>query len=193
MKRVCVFAGSSPGARPEYTDAARALGKSLAVRGLGLVYGGGGTGLMGAVADGILAEGGRAIGVIPAPLVERELAHADLSELRVVSTMHERKAMMEDLSDGFIALPGGLGTLDELMEIWTWAQLGIHAKPCGLLNVCGYYDALLDFLDRVVAEEFVEPKHLRMAIVEGDIERLLDRLEAYEPPQVRKWVEESEI
>ena len=192
MKRICVFAGSSSGVRPSYGEAARKVGAALTARNLGLVYGGGDVGLMGILADTILNAGGHVIGVIPAPLVEREVAHQGLSELRVVSSMHERKAQMAALADGFIALPGGLGTMEELFEIWTWAQLGIHRKPCGLLNVDGYYDPLLEFLARAVSQEFVEPKYRNMMVVEDSPEGLLDRFEAYRSPKVRKWATDSE-
>jgi uncharacterized protein (TIGR00730 family) len=174
--RVCVFCGSSPGARPEYGDAARALGALLARRGVELVWGGGNVGLMGVVADATLAAGGRAIGVIPAALAERELAHATATELHVVRTMHERKALMADLSDAFVALPGGMGTLDELFEILTWSQLGIHRKPVGLLDVAGYYAPLLAFLDSARDEGFVRPADRALLRVDADPERLLDAL-----------------
>ncbi|MEN4099329.1 MAG: TIGR00730 family Rossman fold protein, partial [Anaerolineaceae bacterium] len=155
MKRICVFCGSSPGARPEYLDAAAALGQALARRGLGLVYGGGRLGLMGAIARAALAAGGEVTGVIPRGLVEREVGFTELNDLRVVESMHERKALMIELSDGFIALPGGLGTIEEFFEALTWGQLGLHQKPCGLLNVSGYFDHLVAFLDNVRAEQFV--------------------------------------
>ncbi len=177
MKRVCVFAGSSLGRRSEYEASARALGELLASRNIGLVYGGGGTGLMGVLADTVLGAGGQVTGIITAQLARSE-AHAGLTELRIVSSMHERKAMMADLADAFIALPGGLGTLEEFMEVWTWAQLGIHSKPCGLLNAAGYYDPLVDFVDRMVDEAFVKPIHHAIPIVESDASRLIDRLAA---------------
>ena len=192
MKRVCVFAGSSTGARPEYNDSARILGAALASREIELIYGGGGSGLMGVLADAVLAGGGQATGVIPGPLADRELAHSGLSELRVVSSMHERKAEMADLADAFIALPGGLGTLEEFMEIWTWAQLGIHAKPCGLLNTSGFYDALLQLIDNMVNEQFVQQIYREMIVVDDDVESLLDALENYQGPHVRRWMEASE-
>ena len=193
MKRVCVFAGSSSGARSQYGDAARSLGAALVSRNLGLVYGGGAVGLMGLLADAVLERGGHVIGVIPRPLVAREVAHSGLSELRVVASMHERKTQMAHLSDAFIALPGGLGTLEELFEIWTWAQLGIHRKPCGLLNAEGYYDHLLEFLNHAVAEKFIETKNRSMmTLAEGGSE-LLDRLESYQGLEVPRWVEESQI
>jgi uncharacterized protein (TIGR00730 family) len=193
MKRVCVFAGSSSGARSQYGDAARSLGAALVSRDLGLVYGGGAVGLMGLLADTVLERGGHVIGVIPRPLVDREVAHSGLSELRIVASMHERKTQMAQLSDGFVALPGGLGTLEELFEIWTWAQLGIHRKPCGLLNVEGYYDRLLEFLNHAVAENFIDTKNRSMMTLAEGGDELLDRLEGYESLEVPKWVEESRI
>ncbi len=193
IKRVCVFAGSSSGARTQYGDDALNLGAALLSRNLGLVYGGGGVGLMGLLADTVLEGGGQVIGVIPQPLVSREVAHTGLSELLVVDSMHERKAQMAHLSDAFIALPGGLGTLEELFEIWTWAQLGIHRKPCGLLNSEGYYDRLLEFLDHAVAESFIAPKIRSMLTLAEGSDALLDRLENYQDPDVPRWVEESQI
>ncbi|MDH3693493.1 MAG: TIGR00730 family Rossman fold protein [Gammaproteobacteria bacterium] len=175
MKRICVFCGSKEGKQPEYVEAARALGAEVAARGLGVVYGGAHVGLMGAVADGALERGGEVIGVIPTFLLEKELAHDGLTELREVSSMHERKAMMVNLSDGFISLPGGLGTFDETMEILTWAQLRIHEKPCGLLNVDGYYDRLIEFLDHASEQEFVSPAHRQMILMEHTPGRLLDK------------------
>ena len=179
--RICVFCGSQMGASPRYREAARDFGTLLAGRGLGLVYGGGDVGLMGVLADAVLAAGGHAWGVIPRSLADREVAHAGLTELEIVTSMHERKARMADLADAFVALPGGLGTLDELFEIWTWAQLGIHAKPIGLLNVLGYFDPLLAFLDRTVEEGFVRPEHRATAAVDDDPARLLDRMLAQLP------------
>jgi len=193
MRRVCVFCGSSPGNRPDFAEAAQQLGQLLAQRGLGLVFGGGHIGLMGLLADAVLAGGGDAVGVIPQALVDKELAHSRLTELHVVSTMHQRKALMADLSDAFIALPGGYGTLDELFEILTWAQLGIHAKPIGLLNVAGFFDALLAWLDRCLAEAFLRPEHRRLLLVANDGAQLLDQLQAYRPASPRdKWVEPGE-
>jgi hypothetical protein len=189
MKRVCVFCGSSVGIRPVYREAAQALGRALAGRGVELVFGGGRVGLMGALADAVLAAGGRAIGVIPEALVARDLAHRGLSELRVVGSMHERKALMAELSDAFVALPGGFGTLEEYCEALTWAQLGLHVKPCGLLNVAGFYDALLELFDHAVSEQFVDGPHRSLVLVEEDPRRLLDLLAAYRPPQVEKWID----
>jgi uncharacterized protein (TIGR00730 family) len=192
MRRVCVFAGSSAGVRSEYATAAAAVGRALHAQGIELVYGGAHVGLMGVVADATLAAGGRATGVIPEALVSKELAHAGLSDLRVVSSMHERKALMSDLSDGFIALPGGWGTWEELFEVLTWAQLGLHRKPCGLLNVGGYFDGLLAFLAHSVAEGFVRPQHASMLLVADTPETLLARITTYRPPLVEKWIERSE-
>lgn len=177
MSRICVFTGSSAGARAEYADAARRVGRSLVERGYGLVYGGGNVGLMSVIADAVLECGGEAIGVIPDVLVGKELAHRGLTELRIVKSMHERKAVMADLSDGFIGLPGGIGTMEEFFEVLSWAQLDLHDKPCGLLNVSGYYEAVIRFLDRAVDEGFLKPKHRALLIVEEKPERLLDRFE----------------
>jgi len=175
---LCVFCGSSPGESPSFAAAARAFGRLLAEQGTTLVYGGGHTGLMGAVADGALAAGGRVIGVIPSGLVERELAHGGLSEQHVVPSMHERKALMARLADGFVALPGGLGTLDELFEIWTWAQLGLHRKPIGLLDVGGFFQPLLVLTEGMVRAGFVRAEHLGLVTVDDDAARLLEGLAA---------------
>ena len=192
MKRVCVFTGSNGGVRSEYPSAARALGLALAERGIGLVYGGARVGLMGVLADAALSGGGHVIGVMPQALIDKEVAHHGLSELRVVKSMHERKAMMADLADGFIAMPGGWGTLDEFFEILTWAQLGLHRKPCGLLNVHGYYDRLLGFVEHATAEGFLRPQHAAMVLVAGTPAALLARMEGYEPPMVQKWIERAQ-
>jgi uncharacterized protein (TIGR00730 family) len=189
MRRVCVFCGSSPGLRAEYIDGTRALATVLVRRGLGLVYGGAKVGLMGVLADTMLAAGGEAIGVIPRTLRTKEVAHDGLTALHVVSSMHERKAQMAALADAFIALPGGIGTLEELTEVLSWAQLGLHAKPCGLLDVAGYFDRLVDFLDRAVAERFLAPAHRAMLLVSADPDDLLDRMDAYRPPVVEKWLD----
>jgi uncharacterized protein (TIGR00730 family) len=191
MKRICVFTGSSPGARTDYADAAQELGRLLVARGHGLVYGGGRVGLMGVIADAVLANGGNVIGVIPEALAAKEIAHSRLTELRVVRSMHERKAIMADLSDAFIALPGGLGTLEEFFEVITWAQLGLHAKPVGIMNVSGYFDPLFAFLDRAVDEGFVKRQHRAMIIMAHSPADLLDRLQSYQPPQVEKWIDRS--
>jgi uncharacterized protein (TIGR00730 family) len=189
MKRICVFTGSSPGARPEYTAAARSLGAHLAARHCTLVYGGGNVGLMGVLADSVMAAGGKVVGVIPEVLLAREVAHKGISELRLVRSMHERKSTMSELSDGVIALPGGLGTLEEFFEMLTWGQLGLHSKPCGLLNVQGYFDKLLDFLEHGVDERFITRAHRQMVIAESDPLALLDRMEGYSPPSVAKWLD----
>ena len=192
MKRLAVFCGSSSGRNPDYHKAAQALGGLLGLRGIGLVYGGASVGLMGAVADAARAADGEVIGVIPQALVDRELAHPRLSDLRVVGSMHERKAVMAELADGFIALPGGLGTFEELFEIWTWAQLGSHRKPVALLNVAGYYDGLLGFLDRCVSEAFVKPRHRDMLIVADKPDALLLGIERYQAPDQTRWIEPRE-
>ena len=191
MTRICVFTGSSPGRRPEYREAAAALGQELARRGVGLVYGGSHVGLMGVLADAALAAGGTVVGVIPSALVDKELAHTGLSELRVVGSMHERKATMADLAEGFVALPGGWGTLDELFEILTWAQLGFHRKPCGLLNTAGYFDPLLAFVRHSVAEGFVRREYVDAVAVDGEPGALLDRLAFHRPPSVEKWIDRA--
>ncbi len=192
MKRVCVFCGSSPGARPAYRAAAETFGALLATRGIGLVYGGASVGLMGAVADAALAAGGEVVGVLPRALATKELSHGRLTELRLVESMHERKAQMADLSDGFVALPGGVGTLEELFEILTWAQLGLHAKPCALLDADGYFAQLLAFLDHAVDERFVRPQHRAMLLVDDAPERLLDAMVRYRAPHVEKWLDRGE-
>jgi hypothetical protein len=185
VQRVCVFCGASAGIDPGYMAAARAVGEGLARRGIGLVYGGGRVGLMGAVAEAALAAGGEVIGVIPQGLVDRELAHPGLSELLVVDTLHERKALMAERSDAFIALPGGLGTLEELAEVVSWAQLELHAKPIGLLDVGDYWGLLLAWLDMAVAEGFVAPAHRRLVIRGGSLDALLDAFAAWMPPPGR--------
>jgi uncharacterized protein (TIGR00730 family) len=189
MKRICVFTGSSPGTRLGYSTAAQELGRELARRDYELVYGGANVGLMGVLADSVLAAGGRVVGVIPEGLFAHEVAHTGLSELRVVASMHERKTVMSDLSEGVIALPGGLGTLEELFEMLTWAQLGLHQKPCGLLNVLGYFDKLLSFLDDTVTERFVSRGHREMLLSEQDPKLLLDRMARYAPPAAEKWLD----
>jgi uncharacterized protein (TIGR00730 family) len=192
MKSICVYCGSNPGRQEAYSSAARDLAKSLVDRNLKLVYGGASVGIMGLVADAVLQHGGQAVGVIPDTLVRKEVAHTNLTELHVTQSMHERKTLMAELSDGFIALPGGIGTLEEIFEIWTWAQLGFHRKPCGLLNIEGYFDSLTTFLDHAVAEQFVKKLHRSMLIVEHDPEVLLDRFASYEPPTTQKWVGKAE-
>jgi hypothetical protein len=188
LSSVCVFCGSSLGSDPLYAAAARRMGELLAMQGITVVFGGGGVGLMGQVADAALAAGGKVIGVIPELLVRKELGHAALTQLRVVQTMHERKQLMADLSDGFMALPGGFGTFEEFCEILTWAQLGLHAKPCGLLNVNGYYDKLLEMIDHAVQEQFVHPRYRTLVTTAGDPERLLEEMRRYRAPVVEKWL-----
>jgi uncharacterized protein (TIGR00730 family) len=188
MRRLCVFCGSSEGRDPAYLQAARALGETLAVDGIGLVYGGASVGLMGALADAALSASGDVTGVMPRALVEKEIAHDRLGDLRVVGSMHERKALMAELSDGFVALPGGIGTFEELFEMWTWAQLGHHTKPCALLNVRGFYDGLIAFLDQVAERGFMKGVHRAMLIVGQEPMELIERLRAYEPPAVSKWI-----
>lgn len=186
--RICVFCGSSPGFDPIYLERAAAFGALLAARGIGLVYGGAHVGLMGAVADAVLQGGGNVTGVIPQALVEREVAHSGLSELVVVSSMHERKARMAELSDAFVALPGGIGTLEELFEVWTWSQLGLHQKPCALYDIQGFYRGLSGFLDHVVTQGFLKPVHRAGLIVAEDAEKLLVAIAAYEPGYTHKWI-----
>ncbi|KRT71413.1 MAG: hypothetical protein XU13_C0049G0014 [Candidatus Rokubacteria bacterium CSP1-6] len=193
MKRVCVFCGSRNGTRDQYVAAARRTGEALARRGIGLVYGGGGIGLMGVLADAAVSAGGDVIGVIPKALMAREVAHRGLPDLRVVASMHERKALMAELADAFVALPGGFGTLEEFCEALTWAQLGIHRKPCGLLNVEGFFDPLLSLFDHAVRERFVSPDHRSLVVVEEDPERLLDALSRWEPPALERWMGREEI
>jgi len=176
--KICVFTGSRHGARAEYSEAAKLLGRELVARDYGLVYGGGNVGLMTVIADTVLELNGHVTGVIPDSLVGKEVAHQGLTDLRVVSSMHERKALMAELADGFIAMPGGIGTMEEFFEVLSWAQLGIHEKPCALLNVCGYYDPLIQFLDRAVADDFIKPKHRALLVVESEPADLLDRIEA---------------
>jgi uncharacterized protein (TIGR00730 family) len=193
VERICVFCGASPGARPAYREVTGELARLLVSNGIGVVFGGGGVGLMGALADAVLAEGGEITGVIPRSLVEREIAHRDVTDMRVVGSMHERKALMADLADAFIALPGGLGTLEELFEVYTWAQLGLHRKPCALLNVQGYYDGIADFLSHAVEERFVREEHREMLIVEREPRALIERLRRFEPDAVLpKWIDRKE-
>jgi uncharacterized protein (TIGR00730 family) len=189
LRRICVFCGSSPGTNDVYREAAQAVGRLLCQRGIELVYGGGNVGLMGVIADACLQGGGRVIGVIPEALQQKELAHTGLSELRVVGSMHERKALMADLADAFIALPGGFGTWDEFCEVLTWAQLGIQRKACAVLNVNGYYDPLLAMADRAVSEGFLRDVHRELLLSDNDAPRLLDRLDGYDVPLVDKWAE----
>jgi hypothetical protein len=188
MKMVCVYCGSNPGRLPEYRGMARLLGYELAARELGLVYGGASVGMMGAVADAVLDRGGQAIGVIPHSLATKEVSHEGLDELIVVSSMHERKAKMAELSDGFIALPGGWGTIEEIFEMLTWAQLGFHEKPCGLLNIASYYDHLYAFLEKAIEQQFVKEAYRPMIIMDETPGSLLDRFSDYRAPKVKKWI-----
>lgn len=188
MKRVCVFCGSSHGVRPAYTEAARRMGALLAGRGITMVYGGGNVGLMGELADAALGAGGEVIGVIPRSLADREVAHLGLTDLRIVSSMHERKAMMAELSDAFIAMPGGMGTYEELFEVITWSQLGLHKKACGLLDVESFYAPLVAFVDRAVSEGFIKPAHRGIVVSDADPVTLLAKLERAEVPDLPKWI-----
>jgi uncharacterized protein (TIGR00730 family) len=192
MKRICVYCGSSPGDRGDYAAAARELAEELVARNLGLVYGGASVGLMGLVADRVLALGGEAIGVMPEALVRKEVAHNGLTALHVTRSMHERKTLMAELADGFVALPGGIGTLEELSEIWTWAQLGFHRKPCGLVNTAGYYAGLIAFLDHAVAEGFVKTSQREMLLVAARPAELLDRFAIYRPADVPRLIGAAE-
>lgn len=188
MKAVCVFCGSSFGSDPAYLAAAHETGRVIAEAGLVLVYGGAKVGLMGAVADSALSAGGKVIGVLPTSLQEKELAHESLSELHIVDSMHERKALMAEHSDGFVALPGGAGTLEELFEVWTWGQLGLHRKPCGFLNINGYYDQLITFLDHQTNEGFMKPVMRNMVKLAETPQDLLMQFDSYDPPATPKWI-----
>ena len=189
--RICVYAGSNPGADPAYADAAADLARVLAGRGIGVVYGGARVGLMGVLADTALEAGGEVFGVMPQSLVDREIGHTGLTELHVVASMHERKALMAELSDGFVALPGGAGTLEELIEIYTWSQLGLHAKPMGVLNVNGYYDGLAALLDHAVQEGFLRPEHRAAMHAEPTAEALLERFDGWRPSGKAKWLDRT--
>jgi uncharacterized protein (TIGR00730 family) len=188
MQRLCVFCGSSPGARPEYVAAAKSLARHLVTRQIGIVYGGGNTGLMGALATEAMAAGGEVIGVMPRSMVEKERAHTGITDLRIVDSMHARKALMSQLSDGFIAMPGGYGTFEEFCEVLTWTQLGFQRKPCGILNVAGYYDRLLALFDHAVEEGFVKPPHRAMILTDSDPSRLIERLLQSTTPELDKWI-----
>ncbi len=188
ISSLCVYCGSSNGRLDGYAEAGRALARTMVERGIRLVYGGAGIGIMGTLANEVLRLGGEAVGVIPQALMRKEVAHDGLSELHVTPSMHARKTLMAELADGFIALPGGIGTFEELFEIWTWGQLGFHRKPCGLLNVHGYYDALIAFLDHAASEQFVRPQHREMLMVANDAPTLLDRFATYVPPPLPRWV-----
>jgi uncharacterized protein (TIGR00730 family) len=191
LTTICVFCASSPGADPRYVEGARAFGSLLAQSGRRIVYGGGNTGLMGALADGALSAGGEIVGVMPRHLVEREVAHRGLTQLDIVSSMHERKARLAEMADAFVALPGGLGTLEEFTEIWTWGQLGLHRKPYGILDVAGYYAPLLAFLDHALAQGFVRPEHRAMVHVSDDPAALLDAMEHAPPPALPKYLDRA--
>jgi uncharacterized protein (TIGR00730 family) len=193
LRSLCVYCGSNRGADPAFAEATRALAELLAARRIRVVYGGGKVGLMGVLADAALAAGGEVAGVIPQHLVDREIGHSGLTELRVVGSMHERKALMAELADGFVALPGGIGTLEELIEVYTWSQLGLHRKPLGLLNVSGYYDGLAGFLDHAVRCEFLRPQHRAVLAVEAEPDALLARLARAEPPPLAKWLSQSQV
>ena len=193
IRKICVYCGSSSGKNPAYSQAAKLLANELCRRGIGLVYGGAAVGVMGTIANAVLEAGGEAIGVIPRSLAVKEVAHDRLSELHVVASMHERKAMMAELADGFIALPGGWGTLEEIFEILTWAQLGFHDKPCGLLNIEGYYDDLISFLENSFEQEFVNQLYRPMLMTDGGPSGLLDQFANYKAPKVRKWMGEDEL
>jgi uncharacterized protein (TIGR00730 family) len=193
LQRVCLFCGSSKGNQPAYLAAAQEIGRELAHRGIVLVYGGGNIGLMGALAEAALAAGGQVIGVIPEALLAKEVGHRGLPDLRVVKTMHERKALMAELSDGFIALPGGFGTFEEFFEVLTWSQLGLHPKPCGLLNIADFFDPLLNLINHAVTEGFVRPTHRELVIVDTDIGRLLARMTDFQPPPVHKWIDRDAV
>lgn len=188
MKSICVFCGSSSGKDPAYAEAARRVGRMLAEENITLIYGGGHVGLMGTVADAALEAGGEVVGVMPKSLIDREIGHKDLTRLHVVGSMHERKALMSELSDGFVALPGGVGTLEEFAEVFTWALLGEHRKPCGLLNVSGYYDLLLEVFDRMKDQAFLKDEHRRMVLVAETPRKLLEKLRTDRPPPSAKWV-----
>ncbi|CAM4124555.1 hypothetical protein BOTU111922_24075 [Bordetella tumulicola] len=192
IKNLCVYCGSNTGNSPDYIEGARELARELVNRDIGLVYGGASVGIMGAIADAVLSAGGRVVGIIPEHLMLKEIGHHALTELHVVSSMHERKTLMAERSDGFIALPGGAGTLEEIFETWTWAQLGMHQKPCGLLNIAGYYDQLAGFLDHATQASFIRAEHRAMLIVENEPAALLDRYAAYTPPTVSKWISPGE-
>lgn len=189
MKRICVYCGSSPGADPGYVAEAKKLGNLLAERNIQLIYGGAHVGVMGALADAVLQAGGRVTGVMPRFLFEKEVAHSDLTELKVVASMHERKMLMADLADAFIALPGGFGTLDEFFEVLTWGQLGLHRKPCGILNIMDYFARLIEFLDHLVQERFLNQLHRSMILIEHDPNTLLNCLESYKSPNIEKWLD----
>ncbi len=193
MRSICVFCGSSEGNSPAFANAAKTLGAEISRRGLRLVYGGGKVGLMGIVADAALENNGEVVGVMPEVLVEKEIGHRGITDLKVVGSMHERKKTMADLSDGFVALPGGYGTFEEFMEVLSWAQLSIHEKPCALLNVESFFDPLLEFFDSATSNGFVHPDHRSLVLVENEPKLLLDAMEKHRPPETRKWVSGTEL
>ncbi len=193
IKRICVYCGTSAGRRDVYREITQELGRLMAAEGVGLVYGGAVVGLMGVLADAASAAGGEVIGIMPRSLLDREIGHPGITDLRVVGSMHERKALMAELSDAFIALPGGIGTYEELFEIWTWAQLGDHRKPCAILNAGGFYDGLLSFLDNAVREGFLSQAHRNMLLVDDEPRRLLASVRAYVAPQTAKWINAEEV
>jgi hypothetical protein len=193
MKNITVFCGSSSGFRPEYAEAAVNLARRLVERNIGLVYGGGNIGLMGIIADEVMRGGGRVVGIIPDSLFKKEVGNREVTELRVVGSMHERKAMMAELADGFIAMPGGIGTFEEFFEILTWAQLGFHEKPCGLLNVADYYDGLLSLCDNAVSEGFLRPVHRALILDDSDAVSLLEKMNDFQPPAVEKWIDKDDL
>jgi uncharacterized protein (TIGR00730 family) len=192
IRRVCIFCGSNRGRDARYAAAARSLAAVLVAQKIGVVYGGGAVGLMGDLADAVIEAGGEIVGVIPSALWDREIGHRGLTKMHVVDTMHQRKALMADLADAFIALPGGLGTYEEIFEVWTWAQLGLHQKPCGFVDAAGFYSSLFAFLDSAVKAGFIRPEHRAMAIVDDDPARLLEKLREYAPPGVEKWIRHGE-
>jgi uncharacterized protein (TIGR00730 family) len=188
LKAICVYCGSSDGLLPDYLQTARAFGRMLAANGLSVVYGGGRVGLMGAVADGALEAGGRVVGVIPQALAEKEVEHQGLTELYVVSSMHERKMRMASMADAFVALPGGIGTLEEIFEVLTWAQLGFHSKPCAFLNVADFYSPLLQFVERLAEQRFIKPEHLSLFVADSDMHQLLCKIQEFKPVPLEKWL-----
>jgi|SRR5215213_3279765 len=193
MKNITVFCGSSSGFRPEYAEAAANLARRLVEKNIGLIYGGGNVGLMGIIADEVMRRGGTVIGIIPDSLFKKEVGKREITELHVVASMHERKAMMADLADGFIAMPGGIGTFEEFFEILTWSQLGFHEKPCGLLNVANYYDGLLALCDHAVTEGFLRPVHRALILDDSDAVSLLEKMNAFRPPPVQKWIDKDDL
>jgi uncharacterized protein (TIGR00730 family) len=193
IRNICIYCGSSPGRKASYVNAARELAAIIVEHNIGLVYGGAHIGVMGAIADEVLRLGGQAVGVIPKALMHKEVVHEHLTELYVTHSMHERKTRMAELADGFIALPGGIGTLEELFEIWTWAQLGFHQKPCGLLNVEGYFDGLINFLDYSVQEEFIRLSHRNLLLIEAEPLKLIELVLNFEPPSVTQWIHNTEM